>query len=93
MHSILEQFYNGNLCPFEHCRPFIPESKELREKHMEHVLAFEETLSPDQLKAYNQLWDELFDSLPYTACESYIRGFQTGARFMLEILTPIDAEA
>lgn len=87
MKKILSDFYYGNLCPNE--RPFYAfpaydkavktfcECEDYLLKHLDETLK-------DYMKRYQQA-DSQMQTI--TTEETYLDGFRTGARIMLEILT------
>ena len=86
--SILNEFFYGNLTPYEY-----RQSKETKAMNAK-VLNDEEVLIgnlPESEQAQRDLLEELFrDRTTLTALlerDAYIEGFKTGARFMLEILS------
>ena len=86
--SILNEFFYGNLTPYEY-----RQSKETKTMNAK-VLNDEETLVgnlPKSEQAQRDLLEELFrDRTTLTALserDAYIEGFKAGARFMLEILS------
>ena len=86
--SILNEFFYGNLTPYEY-----RQSKETKTMNAK-VLNDEEALIgnlPESEQAKRDLLEELFrDRTTLTALserDAYIEGFKVGARFMLEILS------
>ena len=86
--SILNEFFYGNLTPYEY-----RQSKETKAMNAK-VLNDEEVLIgnlPESEQAQRDLLKELFrDRTTLTALserDAYSEGFKTGARFMLEILS------
>lgn len=84
--SILKEFYNGNLTPYDTIA-----SKEYADKQQE-IVRFEGIIR-EKLGKSEETWKLLFDlSLAtaglnaITAEENFIYGFELGARFMVEIL-------
>ncbi|WP_050699259.1 DUF6809 family protein [Anaeromassilibacillus senegalensis] len=87
MKKILSDLYYGNLCPNE--RPFYATSaynkavKTLFECE-DHLLTHLEEPLKDYMKRYQQAESQM---QTITIEETYLDGFRTGARIMLEILT------
>ena len=86
--SILNEFFYGNLTPYEY-----RQSKETKAMNAK-VLNDEEVLIgnlPESEQAQRDLLEELFrDRTTLTALserDAYIEGFKAGARFMLEMLS------
>ena len=86
--SILNDFFYGNLTPYEY-----RQSKETKTMNAE-ALNDEEALIgnlPESEQAQRDLLEELFrDRTTLTALserDAYIEGFKAGAHFMLEILS------
>lgn len=86
--SILNEFFYGNLTPYEY-----RQSKETKAMNAK-VLNDEEALIrnlPESEQAQRDLLEELFrDRTTLTALserDAYLEGFKVGVRFMLEILS------
>ena len=81
--SILNEFFYGNLTPYEY-----RQSKETKAMNDEEALIGN---LPESKQAKRALLEELFrDRTTLTALserDAYIEGFKAGARFMLEILS------
>jgi len=93
MKSILQELYEDGLRPSEEPKRYLEKGAELRKAHFALYETFTESLSEKQLKQFCTLWDQLFEGLGYTGCESFIYGFQLGARIMLEAMGSMPQEA
>lgn len=85
MKSILQELYEDGLRPSEEPKRYLEKSAELKKAHFALYGALTESLSEKQRKQFCLLWDQLFEGLGYTVCESFIYDFQLGARIMLEV--------
>ncbi|MBQ2992224.1 MAG: hypothetical protein IJD60_13200 [Clostridia bacterium] len=88
MESIIKTIYER----FDHPNHFLSEHRQHLENHFMAENALIQSLSEEQKAQFINLWDSLHDEVPYENCESFICGFQLGARIMLEILTPYEAK-
>lgn len=86
MKSILQELYEDGLRPSEEPKRYLEKSAELKKEHFALYEALIESLSEKQRSQFCALWDQLFEGLGYTGCESFICGFQLGARIMLEVM-------
>ncbi|MGI6013242.1 MAG: DUF6809 family protein [Oscillospiraceae bacterium] len=88
MKSILSQLYYGNLAPMEQCFPKNKEHKKACQKHCQHYETFSEKLGALDFSLQKEFTD-IIDEQVSTACleleESFIYGFQLGARMMVEL--------
>jgi len=91
MKSILQELYEDGLRPSEEPKRYLEKSAELRKEHFALYEALTESLNETQRKQFCLLWDQLFEGLGYTGCESFIYGFQLGARMMLEVMGAMPA--
>ena len=89
MKSILQELYEDGLHPSEEPKRYLEKGEELKKAHFALYKTLTESLSEEQRKQFCTLWDQLFESLGYTGCESFIYGFQLGARIMMEVLGAI----
>lgn len=92
MKSILRNLYEDGLEPSTRPKHYIAERAALREKHFKLHDEFFETLSEKQKMQFNTFLDQVFDDLCYADCESFIDGFQLGARIIIEVFSLPAAE-
>lgn len=86
MHSIIREFYLGNISPDATA---IRQSSELEKavREMAEAESFlREHLDGECLSALERLASAQLTASATTAQERYIEGFRTGAKFMLDIL-------
>jgi len=86
MKSILQELYEDGINPSENPKKILAERQRLKKEHFALHEALLETLSEKQAKQFTTLWDQLFEDFRYSDCESFIYGFQLGARIMLEVM-------
>ena len=85
MKSILQEIYEDGLLPSENPIRILSEHNKLRQEHLALYDALSETLNEKQRQQLLTLWNQVFDGFQYSDCESFIYGFQLGARIMLEV--------
>ena len=86
MHSIIKEFYLGNLTPNEaKMRPSSEMAKVAAElAETDHYLR--SRLDGESLAALERLVSAQTDLVAITAEENYVSGFRCGGRFMLDVL-------
>ncbi|WP_195985993.1 DUF6809 family protein [Clostridium sp. D33t1_170424_F3] len=87
MKSVLQEFYYGNLCPNEkpfHAPPAYDRAVKTLCECEDYLLAHLDETPKEYMRRYQQA-DSQMQSI--TTEETYLDGFRTGARIMLEILT------
>lgn len=84
---ILEELFVGSIRPGE--RTFKQNSQYARVKKAltEYEEKLDATLSKEQKSLLNDYRDIQQDLMVITDCETFIRGFQIGAKIMLDVLT------
>jgi hypothetical protein len=83
--TLLQNYYNGAATPME--TPFeTPDTTAL----WQEIIALEKelilTLTPEQLDSFQQLQKKNSNATSYSNEDSFCHGFQTGAKFMIDIL-------
>lgn len=86
MHSIIREFYLGNLSPDATAIKQASELKKAVQEMSEAESFLREHLDGECLAALERLVSAQLTSGTITAQERYIDGFRTGAKFMLDIL-------
>ena len=86
MHSIIREFYLGNLSPNATAIRQTSELKRTMEEVSDAESFLREHLNGECLAALERLVDAQLSTSSTTAEELYIDGFRTGAKFMLDIL-------
>lgn len=89
MSSILQQLYNGEICPAEQYQPLQDSYRNIREEHRDHYMDFINALKqlePPLDKRFIEIMDEQLDTIPLNFSSMFIDGFCLGAQMMIEIL-------
>lgn len=86
MHSIIREFYLGNLSPDATAIKQTSELKKAVQEMSEAESFLREHLDGECLSTLERLVSAQLTSSTITAQERYIDGFRTGAKFMLDIL-------
>ena len=89
MNSVLQQLYNGELCPAEQYQPLQTENQNMRLEHSRHYTDFINVLrqlEPPLDKRFIEIMDEQLDTIPLDFSSMFIDGFCLGAQMMIEIL-------
>ena len=88
MRVILQQLFDGDICPAEQFYPKTKEYKAMRKKHCIHCENFIkklEALKPSLSKEFIQIMDEQLDIVSFEFSDMFIEGFRLGARIVIEI--------
>lgn len=85
MKSILEDIYYGNICPAESFQVNLKEYEAIQNEHLKTYDSFLQSLEPDQKKAFIEIMDHQFQSIPMEYAAVFSEGFRIGSRIMLEI--------
>lgn len=88
MDTILQQLYNGEICPAEQYHPMMEKYQEMREKQFRHYDDFVKTLEqlqPPLHERFIKIMDEQLDTVPYEMSEMFIDGLRLGARMVIEV--------
>lgn len=88
MKNILEQLYNGELCPAEQYSHKNEEYRKRRQENYSHYKEFIQllgTLDPPLDNRFIAIMDEQLNLIPYECSATFIDGFRLGARIMAEI--------
>lgn len=89
MKTILQQLYDGNLCPVEHFRPKIEEYQALQRKHYRRYKKFNKKLkklSPTLHEQFVMVIEEQLTEISSETYDAFIDGFKLGAKMMMEVL-------
>ncbi len=89
MNTVLQQLYNGTLCPAEQYQPLQDFYRDMRREHCRHYTEFIkalEQLDPPLDKRFIEIMDEQLDTIPLDFSSMFIDGFCLGAQMMIEIL-------
>lgn len=88
MKKILEQLYNGDICPAEQYVPKGEEYRKRRQENYRHYQDFIELLSkldPPLDERFIKIMDEQIDLVPCEFSEIFIDGFRLGVKIMTEV--------
>ena len=84
MSKLLDQLYNGELCPMEHTRPRDPEYGEIDRAFSDKRRELARQLSGEKQGQWEEL-EELYTTLLSTELRSaFGRGFRLGCELMME---------
>lgn len=89
MKTILQQLYDGELCPSGQSRPKTKAYQLMEEKHHSNYKDFIEklnTLNPLLVDQLISIMDEQSTELLCEFSDTFIDGFKLGAKMMIEIL-------
>lgn len=84
--KILEDFYYGNIRPYERCVKKDSEYDRMRKEWQKFHEAFTENFSEDKMKKFNELIDLQGHMSEIVAAENYMQGFRHGAEMILDVL-------
>ncbi|MCI8495615.1 MAG: hypothetical protein HFI74_08040 [Lachnospiraceae bacterium] len=90
MYTLLQQLYEGNICPAEQYHPLQEEYKKMQQEHSQHYSDFVQTLEqldPPLDKLFMEIMDEQLNTMPLNFSSMFIDGFCLGAQMMIEIFT------
>lgn len=87
MESVLEDLYNGNICPAAQFRYTLDDVREKWEKMDKAELAFMESLSAPMKKQFDDIMDARLDMACLDLSQAYVEGFKMGAKFLIEVFT------
>lgn len=82
----LKDFYYCNLRPSEQCMVHGSEAARISKELSDTEVLLSQSLPPDLRPALDRLTKAQGDLVSLMAEASYVDGFKTGARFMMEIL-------
>ena len=85
--DILEDLYYGNLFPHEKCSRLDDEVKELLKLLNRNEEKLTATLSEDQKETFEKYKDSNCEISEISERESFIKGFQLGARIIIESIS------
>lgn len=89
MKTILQQLYDGNLCPANQFHPKIKEYQAIQKKHYHRYKKFNKKLkklSPALHEQFITIIDEQSSEIPFETYDAFIDGFKLGAKMMMEVL-------
>lgn len=86
MKSILEELYNGNLCPIEEIVSKTPAYKATTNKITETMSMWRQRLSEHEYKQLEDLLNLRVQSGEMDLEASFVHGFKLGAMLMIEVL-------
>ncbi|MDO3681825.1 DUF6809 family protein [Paenibacillus ehimensis] len=86
MKSILEELYNGNLCPVEQIVPDDPLYRATNHKITEAMSVWRERLTAEEYKQLEELLNLRVQTGAMDLKESFVHGFKLGAALMIEVL-------
>lgn len=87
MRSILEELYNGNLCPVEQIVSKNPAYRATTGKITEAIGIWRERLSEDEFEQLEDLLNLRVQTSEMDMTASFVHGFKLGATLMVEVLT------
>ena len=90
--SILEELYNGNICPADKYMKRGSEYYEISRFLANKEDVFLENLTQEQKALYEEILDKRTDQENIYTKEIFVEGFRLGAQIMLEILTEQDRQ-
>lgn len=88
MNTLLQQIYNGNLCPPKHSKPKTKAYEFMEQKHMLHYKKFMKKLkkaNPALVEQFMEILDEQATENLFEFSQIFIDGFKMGAKMMIEI--------
>ena len=86
MEDILRKLYEGKIQPLDRDMGELKGHLEQRRKSMEAHKCFLDKLTEEMRHEFMEIMDAHDSLYPFEYAETYIDGFKTGARMMLEIL-------
>jgi len=85
MKRIIDELYAGQFCP----ESYLDRTEDYQRMHKQLGIyndAFEDSLTPEQLRMFETLMDETYDLTGLLSIQKFYIGFCMGARLMMEVL-------
>lgn len=92
MNRVIEDLYNGNLCPCERFKPILRHYREKREEAFQGYETFLEKLDPNRPKEFDAIMVKHAEVLSLEMEQNFSDGFRLGVRLMCEVFLQEDAE-
>lgn len=90
--SILEQLYDGNICPMEKCIKKDGEYYEINQRLASDIDKLMEQLNNGQKKLYEEIHESITKLSSISEKEIFIDGLRTGAQIVLEIFNAPESQ-
>lgn len=87
MESVLEDLYNGDICPTAQFRYTVDNIKTKWEKLNEAELSFIDNLPTPMKQQFDDIMDNRLDMASLDLSQAYVEGFKMGAKVLIEVLT------
>lgn len=84
--SILQQLFDGEICPSENIYPDTPEYNEAKKSLSEEKELLLDTLSGETLERFKKIDDLHYDISGMYGYECFAHGFTIGTLIMLEVM-------
>ncbi|MBQ9162865.1 MAG: hypothetical protein IJX74_06270 [Clostridia bacterium] len=92
MKSTLEELWYGNVCPNTDCRESTPTARQLMEYIARHHDNLHKTLTDEQKEIFEKFDDCFAELTDINEREIFAYAFRLGAKMMLEVMLPKEAE-
>ncbi|MGI5984664.1 MAG: hypothetical protein GXY01_02140 [Clostridiales bacterium] len=86
MQKILEQIYNGELCPSERSEVCVEKFRTAKKAAVQAHDEFERKLTPEMKAELDSFLSSESDVTAYHIEQAFVDGFRLGAKLILEIL-------
>lgn len=87
MESVLEDLYNGDICPASQFRYTLDDIKSKWKDMDQAELSFIDSLPDSMKRKFDDIMDNRLDLASLDLSQAYVEGFKMGAKFMIEIFT------
>lgn len=85
MNSVIENLYNGNLCPCKHYEPILEHYYEKKEEAFQGYESFIKKLDSKNAKEFEIIMDKHLELLSLEMEQNFSDGFKLGVKLMCEI--------
>lgn len=92
MNSVIEDLYNGELCPSEQFKPILRHFQEKQENAFKGYEAFCEKLDAEKLKEFDTIMEKHLELVSLEMEQVFSDGFKLGVKLMCEVFMQSDVE-
>lgn len=92
MNSIIEDLYNGDLCPCEQFKPILRRYREKREESFQGYEAFCEKLDKENVKEFEEIMEKHLELVSLEMEQVFSDGFKLGVKMMCEVFMQSDVD-